>query len=249
MRRDLRAVELDGVLGARPGRRVRQPVFERRGPPVADVFGDPAGMGQRLGEQRRLEAEGRPHPVAADIGKTVPDVALALGMHRHIDGQHQRLEPRIGSTADQVLRDRAVARRVELVPGVVRRDPRRGLQRVVARPRHDVGDVGLGRGLGQHHVGAAAEEPGAAGRRDAERARIGAAEDRLRLVALGYVDEIARQEIVLVKRRRVAVQPALVFEPALDKVERDLRQPPLGHAVQIFDVDGLVDPHRAGFSL
>ncbi len=48
---------------------------------------------------------------------------------------------------------------------------------------------------------------------------------------------------MLVKGRGVGFQPALVLEPALDEVEGDLGQPPLGHAVQVFDVDGLVDPH------
>jgi hypothetical protein len=63
------------------------------------------------------------------------------------------------------------------------------------------------------------------------------------------IDEVARQQMVLVKRRCVAVQAALVLQPALDEVEGDLRQPPLGHAVQIFDVDGLIHSHRADFSL
>ena len=48
---------------------------------------------------------------------------------------------------------------------------------------------------------------------------------------------------MLVERGGVALEPALVLEPALDKIERDLRQPPLRHAVQIFDIDGLIDPH------
>ena len=65
----------------------------------------------------------------------------------------------------------------------------------------------------------------------------------LRLVALRHVDEIARQQLVLVKGRGVGFEPALVFEPALDKVEGDLRQPPLRHAVQVFDIDGFVDLH------
>jgi hypothetical protein len=49
--------------------------------------------------------------------------------------------------------------------------------------------------------------------------------------------------LMLVKRGGVALEPTLVLEPAFDKIERDLRQPPLRQAVQIFDIDGLIDPH------
>src|SRR5919201_6858689 len=45
--------------------------------------------------------------------------------------------------------------------------------------------------------------------------------------------------------RGVGFEAPLVFQPTLDEVERDLRQPPLCHAVQIFDVDCLIDPHLA----
>src|SRR5437660_5604594 len=55
--------------------------------------------------------------------------------------------------------------------------------------------------------------------------------------------------MMLVEGRGVAVEPVLVLEPALDKVEGDLGQPPLRHAVQIFDIDGVFHSHRAGFSL
>src|SRR5271170_7368554 len=93
-----------------------------------------------------------------------------------------------------------------------------------------------------------AEQPGAAGWRDPERTRKGLAEYRFRLVPRRHVDEIARQQLVLVKRRGIGFEAAFVFEAALDEVERDLRQPPLGHTVQIFDVDGLIDVHRCPIS-
>ena len=48
---------------------------------------------------------------------------------------------------------------------------------------------------------------------------------------------------MLVERGGVALEPALVLEPAFDEIEGDLRQSPLRHAVQIFDIDGLIDPH------
>src|SRR5712671_4292288 len=93
-----------------------------------------------------------------------------------------------------------------------------------------------------------AEQPRSAGRRDAERARKGLTEDRLGLVPRRHIDEITRQQFVFVKSRGIGFEPALVFEPALDEVERDLRQPPFRHPVKVFDIDGLIDPHRGVIS-
>src|SRR6266851_10442472 len=94
-----------------------------------------------------------------------------------------------------------------------------------------------------------AEEAGPAGRRDAERARKFLAEDRLCLVAHRHVDQVARQQLILVKSRGVGFEPALVLETALDEVEGDLRQAALRHLVQVFDIDRVFDPHRARLSL
>ena len=63
------------------------------------------------------------------------------------------------------------------------------------------------------------------------------AEDRLRLVARRDIDKIARHQQMLVKAECCATEPALVLAPALDEVERDLRQPPFRQAVQVFDID------------
>jgi hypothetical protein len=165
------------------------------------------------------------------------------GPHRHVDGQHQRAAAGIGGAPHQILRDFRVARRIELVPHVVGRDLRGGLDRGVAAARHDVGDVRLGRRPGQHQIGVTAEQPGGAGRRDAERARIGAAEDGLALVAARDVDEIARQQVVALEGGPVALEAALVLDAALNEVEGDFRQPPPRQLVQVFDVDGVGDPH------
>jgi len=212
---------------------------------MAHVFEHPRGMLEGLGEDRQLQAHGRTPPRgAADVGEAVADVALALGADRHVDGQHQRVEAGVGGAPDQVVGDLAVARGVELIPGVLGRDLGRVLDGVGAGARHDVGDVGVGRGAGQHQIGAAPEQPGAAGRRDAERALVGAPENRRRLVARGHVDQVARQELVLAKRRGVALEAVLVLEAALDEIERDLGQPALGHLVQVFDIDRFFDTHR-----
>src|ERR1700746_1170148 len=88
-----------------------------------------------------------------------------------------------------------------------------------------------------------AEQTRPAGRRDAEWARKRLAEDRLCLVAFRDIDQITRQQFVLVKSRGVGFEPTLVFQPAFDKIEGDLRQPPLRPAMQGFDVYGLIDPH------
>ena len=50
---------------------------------------------------------------------------------------------------------------------------------------------------------------------------------------------------MLVERGGIALEPALVLQPALDEIEGDLRQAPLRHAVQVFDIDGLINPHLA----
>ena len=118
-----------------------------------------------------------------------------------------------------------------------------GLDRVITGARHYVGDVRVSCRLGEHAIGVPAKEAGTTGRRDAERARKGVAEDRLRLVARRNIDEVARQQLVLVKRRGIGFEAALVLDAALDKIKGDLGQPPFCHAVQIFDIDGLVDPH------
>jgi hypothetical protein len=202
-------------------------------------------MRQRLGEDRRLQRERRLEPVAADVGEAAARIALAVRAHRHIDGQHQRIQAGVVDAADHVVGDLRIARGIELIPGMLRRGAPCRLDRLVARGGHDVGNVGVLRGGREHHVGAAAEQTGAAGRRDAERARVGPAEDGRRLVAAGDVDQVARQQAVLAERVGVAVEPALVVEPALDDVERRLRQAALGYLVQVLDIDRVVEPHLA----
>src|SRR5579863_2540393 len=45
----------------------------------------------------------------------------------------------------------------------------------------------------------------------------------------------------------VGFERALVLDPALDEIEGDLRQPPLGELVQVFDVDDAVEAHGSAF--
>ncbi len=57
---------------------------------------------------------------------------------------------------------------------------------------------------------------------------VGAAEQGGRLVAGGDIDAVARDEIEAGEGALVAGNAALVLQAALDEVEGDLGQPPLG---------------------
>jgi len=48
---------------------------------------------------------------------------------------------------------------------------------------------------------------------------------------------------VLAERRGIAVEAVFVLKPALYEIKGDLGQPPLGHLVQVFNIDGLIDSH------
>ena len=175
---------------------------------------------------------------------SVARVALAFRADRHVNGHHQRPEPGVGAAADHVCGNFAVARRIDLIPGLIAGDARGILDGVVAGAGHDVGHIGLGRRGGQHQVGSHAEQSGGAGGCETERAGPGAAEQCRRLVDPGHVDEIARQQAVALKRRFVARQRGLRLDTAFDEVERHFRRPPLGHPIQIVDVDRFFHTHE-----
>ncbi len=241
--RGLTAAESDDVRRARAIAGVRRPIPEGRRAAEPHIFDDPGGVGDGLQQDRRLQLQRFHDAAAADAGKAVPVVALALRMHRHIDGQHQRARAAVSRPPDQCIRNVAVFGRIKLEPDVVRGDPQRFFHRGVAAARHDVGDVRRRRGFGQHHLAFPPVEADAAGRRDPERARIGAAEHGRRLVAFRHVDQVARQQPVLVERGFVAREAALVLHPALDVIEDDARQLALRDPMQVFDVDGLIEVH------
>ena len=79
-----------------------------------------AGWVIRLQQDRRLQLQRFHDAAAANTGKAVAVVTLALGMHRDIDGQHQRAEPVIAGAPDQRVGDVAVLGGVELKPDIVR---------------------------------------------------------------------------------------------------------------------------------
>ncbi len=126
---------------------------------------------------------------------------------------------------------------------MLRRDLDHLLHRGGRGPRHDEGNVRVARGLRQHDVAAAAVEADAAGRRDAERAGIGAPEERGALVDLGDIDEVARQQRPAAECILVLHKAVLVVDAALDEVVDNARQPPLGDLAQVFQVDGVGEIH------
>ena len=81
--------------------------------------------------------------------------------------------------------------------------------------------------------------------RDADRARIGLAEQGRALVALVHVDAVARHQPVLAEGVLVAGDAVLVLEAALDEIVGDLRQPALGQLAQVVEVDGSIDAGQA----
>ena len=96
VRHDRAGIIIHG-LGSGAVRRVGLPILQhRRSATVPQIVDHPARMGQRLEQYGRLEGQ-RLKQSAADIGKAVADVALALRAYRHVDRQHQGIEP--GSSA------------------------------------------------------------------------------------------------------------------------------------------------------
>ena len=189
----LTAAEGNNVRRARAVAGVRRPISQGWRTAEPHIFDDPCGMGHRLQQDRRLQFQRFQYAAAADPGKAVAVIALALRVHRHIDGQHQCAKPVIACPPDQRIGDIAVLGRIELEPDIVWCDPRRLFHRGVAAPGHDVRDVRRRGCLGQHHLAFPAVEADAARRRDPERARIGAAEHGRGLVAFGDIDQITRQ--------------------------------------------------------
>ena len=177
----------------------------------------------------------------------VARVALAVGAFGHVDREDQRAQAGIARTLDHVLGDRLVLGGIELVPAMVGRQLAEILDRAGAGTRHDEGHVGVARRLGQHQVGAAAEQAGETGRGDADRARIGPAENGGRLVARRDVDQVARHDARLAEGLLVGDEADLVVGAALDEVVGDLRQPLLGELAQVFDVHHAV--HLGAFPL
>src|SRR5512146_2556210 len=221
-------------LGARARLGIRRPVVEPRHP-APQVAGDPSRMHQRLQRLRPFELQRQLEAVA--------QVALALGGNRHVDRQYQGAQPSVVCTPDHVFGNLAVARRVELVPGMARRQLRGRLDRGGGSARHDERDVGGGRGPGQYEIGVRTKQRRKAGRRDAERARVAAAEQGGGLAAPINLDQVARHDAMAREAGLVGHQTVLVLDAALDKVEHDPRQPPSGEPAQIVDIHRVRDCH------
>ena len=219
--------EVRHLVGRRVGADILGPVGEV-GRAVTQPLHHPGGVPQRL----ELGLPGELQRTAPAVAR----VAFAVGALGHVDGEDQRLEARIGGPLDEVLGNGGILGRIELVPAMVGGELAEILDRAGAGARHDEGHVGVARGLGQHQVGAMAEEPRETGRRDADGARIGPSEERRRLVAHRDVDQVARHDARLPEGLLVGDEAHLVIGAALDEVVGNLGQPLLGELAQVVDV-------------
>ncbi len=122
---------------------------------------------------------------------------------------------------------------------MLRRHARKVLDGCRRGTRHDEGYVRLARSLGEHEIGAGPEEAEPAGRRYSIGVRIGAAEQRGRLVTRCNIDQVLRHQPHLAEGPVVSCQAVLVLDAALDEIERDLWQAPLGQPPQVVVVEGL----------
>ena len=81
-----------------------------------------------------------------------------------------------------------------------------------------------------------AEQGRETGGRDAEWTRVAMVEQRGGLVAPGDVDQVARDQPMPREAGLVGLQTVFVLDAALDEVESDPWQPPLGEPPEIVDI-------------
>ncbi len=156
--------------------------------------------------------------------KTVADIVLAVGRHRHIGGHHESVVTGGGDPVDQRLDPRRHAGEIGLIPGigifpphVLQRDQRRGAEN--HRQVHGGGRAG------QHDVAAIGAQRRRAHRRNAERRRIGLAEQRRGLLAAGDVVHHPRHEAVFFKSAAVVAHRGVGLGAARDVTVKEFRQP------------------------
>ncbi len=87
---------------------MRRPIPQGRRAAETHIFDDPSGMGHCFQQDRGLQLQRLEDAAAAYARKTVTEVAFALGMHWHVDGQDQRPDPGISGTSDQGIGNIAV---------------------------------------------------------------------------------------------------------------------------------------------
>ena len=183
------------------------------------------------GAQKRAEQPARPResvPRETRRGLerravAVAHVVLAVGHHRHVDRQDQRLETGALRALDERRDDFGRAREIRLEP---RGAPDFGdllepRQRSAALYHRD---VQVGCGTREHRVALVGRERSPAHRRKSERQVVGAPEDRRLLRAAARAHQDARNEVELVERRAVAAQRSVRFRSARDVTEDRARK-------------------------
>ena len=157
-----------GDLGAQPVGQVglgRNAAVERV---AAHHSGQPARMAQHVERVARVELERRAEAVALDI--------FAVGRHRHVERDEQRLAAEVVGPRDHRVRERAVLPVVELEPQPAAGD--RDLLEVHRAGARDGERHPGGRGgAGEREIALVPQQPRGPGRRERERQRARLAED------------------------------------------------------------------------
>ena len=132
-------------------------------------------------------------------------------------------------------------RGVKLVPGVVGRDARDGLDGRVRRAGQNEGDVGVARGLRQQLVGMAPVNAGNADRRNAEQTGVFPAEQFDAGIDWRDVGQPPRDKLILAERVNVAPDAAAVAGAPFEITADEMGQAPQREAAQILDIHRTVD--------
>ena len=145
--------------------------------------------------------------------ETAAHVVLAVGADRHVDREHERLEPGARAAFDEFGDGSGFTRQVGLEP---RGAP--GLLHVFEprqrRAAHDHWNVGLCRGSRKYDIALVGGHRTAAHRREAERRRVFLAEERRFRRAPGNVHQRARHESIVVECSAVSAQRRIGFGAA-----------------------------------
>ena len=235
-----RARVVDDEIGQRH-RRVEQRVELLPDRPIPPSHGREV---DRLGRQHVAPPARMPphveHRARGEGGRhrqPVTHIPQSRPRHRHIDGQHQRLVPRLLSPCHQLFRRSPVPPDIELEPQPRPRHPphllghRLGGRR--AESRDGIRDAAFPGHPRDRRLALVVHEPGEAGRREAERHRGRGTEDGRRGRQRADVLQDAGLELdPLVCRPRPPVA-RLGLRGAVDIVEDGPRDPAADHVAQI----------------
>ena len=220
-----RIEDLVDQLGDGPARTRQRRERERLGRQQVEP---PARMerhvAQRLERQRRRDRQ------------PVVDVAQPHATDGRVDGQHQRRVPGGLGPTDELATRRPIAPDVELEPALdVGHGLRQCLRRRRAEGRQGVRDPRPRRHTGHGRLTLVVHEPGEPGRREDERQRRRATEDRRRRIDPGDVAQDARDELDAAERVAGATQARLALGRAVRVIERRTGRVATGDPAQVGD--------------